>query len=412
MSDDRLQRSLNDYLDDRLGADERTRFEERLADDGELARQLATAREVRRELRSAEEELSPAFYTRTVARFSAKRRRLPFGLNWSTAGLAVATIAAAALFVPSVLREEIPDMPATPQAQEEGARLPEESLPEKSTRAAGDAESSLESIGYVTNERAPAGQSKDDLVGREGFQDIVEDRKRQAANEPAPPPALKRSAATKSKPAATPPTAFAQQPSRQALAEPLLGEDEASESAQSKRAEMEFEEQDLGKGRSGAADPANGLEFNAKLENVERADTSELDKLWDPDTVTESGYFNLQRGAVPAAVELEVDLAGAGEIELLDARDSRLQIVSGRKKENKAVADSAAPAAAAAANRFVAIGRRPGLDACAALTVRRTDKAWEITYEDSGSSVGSVSCGIEIPDDGAGIRFQGWPVGE
>ena len=164
MSDDRLQRSLNDYLDDRLGADERARFEERLAGDGELARQLATAREVRRELRSAEEELSPAFYTRTVARFSAKRRRLPFGLSWSTAGLAVATIAAAALFVPSVLREEIPDMPATQQAQEEGVRLPEESLPEKSTRTDGDAESSLESIGYVTNERAPAGQSKDALA--------------------------------------------------------------------------------------------------------------------------------------------------------------------------------------------------------------------------------------------------------
>jgi len=58
----------------------------------------------------------------------------------------------------------------------------------------------------------------------------------------------------------------------------------------------------------------------------------------------------------------------------------------------------------------VAIGRRPGLNACAALTVHRTDKAWEISYKDSGSSVGSVSCGIAIPDDGVEIRFQGWRV--
>ena len=409
MSEDRLQRSLNDYLDDRLDADERERFEQRLATDEELSRRLATAREIRAELRSGDEDLSPGFYTRTVARFAAERRRLPFGVRWSTAGLALATIAVAAIFVPSVLREEIPDMPLAPQAQEEGVRLPEESRTEKGERTAGDAESSLESIGHVPDERAPADQGKDDLLGRESiaapeprFKDDVgglalEDRKRQAANEPAPPPAQKRSATTKSKPAATPPLAIAQQPSREALAEPVP---------------EQLEEQSLGKGRASADEAADGLELNAKFKNAERVDASELDKAWDSDTATESDYFNLQRGAAPSAVELKVDLAGAGEIELLDARDARLQVVAGRKKENKAVADSTAPVPSAAANRFLAIGRRPGLDACATLMVRRTDKAWEITYDDSGSSVGAVSCGIEIPDDGVEIRFQGWPVGE
>ena len=253
MSDDRLQRALNDYLDDRLNADERKRFEERVAGDEELARRLATAREIRAELRGGAEELSPAFYTRTVARFSAQRRRLPFGLSWSTAGLAVATIAVAAIFVPSVLREEIPDMPATPQAQEQDVRLPEESRPEKIERAAADAESSLESLGYVTDERAPAEQAKDDLVGRESVDTVEppvknlvgglagEDRKRKAANEPMPAPPV-----------------VAQQPQRQIA---------------------ELEEQGLGRGQVSEGDPADALELNAKLGRAERVDASEFDKM-------------------------------------------------------------------------------------------------------------------------------------
>ena len=82
MRDERLRRLLNDYLDDRLEAAARERFEERLATDESLARQLALAMEVRAELRDGDEELSEAFYTRTVARFSGAKRRLPFGLSW------------------------------------------------------------------------------------------------------------------------------------------------------------------------------------------------------------------------------------------------------------------------------------------------------------------------------------------
>ena len=408
MSVDPLQRNLNDYLDDRLGADERKRFEERLAGDAELARQLATEQEIRKELRSGEEELSAAFYTRAAAHFSAKRRRLPWGLSWSTAGLAVATIAAAVIFVPSILRQEIPDMPVEPQAQEEGLQSPEKSRSEKGERAAGEIQSSLESMGNVVGEDAAADHSKGDLLSRESSIDAVESKTQKvvgglAENE------RKRQAAAKPKSAATPPPPIAQAPRRQvtneSIPEPLSSVDEATEPV-----EMELEERALGKGHASQADPADGLELDANFKDADRVDASQLDKKLDSDTVTTSGYF--QRGALLSAVELNVDLAGAGEIELLDARDARLQVAAGRKKENKFVADSTAPVPAAAANRFVAIGRRPGLDACAALTVRRTDKTWEITYEDSGSSVGSVSCGIEIPDDGVRIRFQGWPLDE
>jgi len=359
VSQDQLQRSLNDYLDDLLDTDDRKRFEERLAGDDQLARQLALAREIRRELRSGKEELSAAFYTRTVARFTAQRRRLPFGLSWSTAGLALATIAVAAVFVPSVLREEIPDMPSTPQTREEG--------PGK--------ESSLKSIGHVADEFAPTDQGKDDVAAAESFdeskpefQDVVgdrapEDRERQVADKPAAAPEI------------------AQQPKRKAA--PVTLPDPLSK-LQAEPAERELEEQTLGRGRSSGTAAVDGLELDNE---------SDFD-------------------AVPSAVELAVDLVGAGEIEVLDTRDARLQPSSGRKGETKVATGSASPAPSVAASRFVAIGRHPGLDACAALTVRRTDRAWEITYENSGSSVGSVSCGIEIPADGIEIRFQGWPVGE
>lgn len=368
MSDEKLQHGLNDYLDDRLSTDERKRFEERLAGDEELALRLAKALEIRDELRDGGEDLPEAFYTRTVARFSAGRRRLPFGLSWSTAGLAVATIAVAALFVPSVLREEIPDMPATSQPREEGQKLLEESVAEK---------------------------NKDDLAAKESVDLIggLDDRKRQASNEPAPPLAQE------------PPPAVHRPPVRQILAEPVpespAGADDFRESdlprLQAAAAETGPEVERLGKGRASEGEPAD--ELNARFLDSQRADTEERDKTLDAD-------------AVIAAVELKVDLAGAGEIELLDARDAQLRIAGNRKKESKAVPDSAAFAPSVAPNRFVAIGRRPGLDTCAALKVRRTDKAWEITYEDSGSSVGAVSCGIELPPDGVGIRFQGWPLDE
>ena len=406
---------LNDYLDDRLDADERARFEDQLAGDEELAQQLAAALAIRNELRGGVEDLPETFYTRTVARFSARRRRLPLGLSWSTAGLAVATLAAAAIFVPFVLREEPPGMPKSPQALEESTGLVKEAAPEKGGRGAGDAVSSLESLGYVGDEQAAAEQSKDDAVARDSVEavDGFDDRKRQAVNEPAPLTEQERWASTKSKPAATPPPAIAQQPERRIQAvEPEPVPVEVRESLSKLGTETEFEEgQSSGKGRATEADPSDKLELNARLERAQKEDAGELDKMWDADAPAETGYLNYN-GPLPKAVELEVDLAGAGEIELLDSRDPALQIATGSKKESRARSDLELKSTAVAASRFVAIGRRPGLDACAALTVRRTTEAWEISYEDSGSSVGAVSCGIELPADGVKIRFQGWPVGE
>ena len=254
MSEDRLQRSLNDYLDDRMDADERERFEERLATDEELGRRLATSREIRTALRSGDEELSPGFYTRTVARFTAARRRAPFGVAWSTVGLAAATIAAAAIFIPAVLREEIPEMPLAPRVREEAARLPVDSMTDDGDRPAEEVESSLQSLGYAADDRTLAEQDKGDIpvnksiaVRQPKFRDArigglaKEDPKRQAPTEA-----------------------------------PALLDD---------------------------------VEGHATPERVERIDASErADRTREFGARTESVFYNLEHGSIPVPVELKVDL--------------------------------------------------------------------------------------------------------
>jgi hypothetical protein len=356
--EDRLQRSLDDYLDDRMDAVERQQFEQRLAQDEQLARQLSVALEVRGALRSAEEDLPEAFYTRSRARFASAQRRMPFGLSWSTVGLAVATLAVAAVFVPSVLRRDLPDLPQTTVAQEEGRAQP-------------------------TAEKIAA-KKKGDVIEEEvadvpSEPPVPADRQRQVANEPAPPP-----------------VAMTAPPAESNI---LEVETEPNPVPQHPRLQTGRRESDLGK-------------LNARVDERGADDANGFDEESDKDVATESAVGNRQRAAAAIAFELTVALAGAGEIEVFGPQDALQHLADAGKKESKTRAYSSGPATTAAENRFVAIGPRPGLDTCAELTLRRTEQAWEITYPDSGSSVGSVSCGIEIPDDGAVIHFQGWAVGE
>ncbi len=373
MSDERLRRVLDDYLDDRLESAARRRFEERLATDDGLARELALALQLRAELRAEEAPLSEAFYTRAVAHFSsARRRRLPFGLSWSTAGLAVATIAAAAIFIPTILRDGVPGMPENPAPVEERLSTFGEDRTEKKehatakTAAAADdelrSEPSKDALGRDAG--AEAEPRFKNVAGGAG------ERTRQtAANGPLVTPEREPLSAPKPE------------------ADPAL----AREPVAKLRAEGELEEP------------------NVKSDE-QRLDRSELDKVADADSPVDAGYFTV---SMPAAVELPVDLAGRGEIQVLDAGDPALQAARGnKKKESRTELHAQARESETPAHRFVAIGPRPGLDACSALRVRRTDTTWEIRFEETGSRVGSVSCGIEIPGDGAAIRFQGWPVDE
>jgi hypothetical protein len=191
---------LNDYLDGRMGPEEHEAFERRLQGDPELERRVKEAREVHDALREGDEELSPGFYARAVARFEAERRPrspLPFGLSWSTAGLAVAGLAAAAIFIPMMLRGEL-----TPQIEERRAERVESAKPadlkDETSKLSEEQTDAVSALGYA--EGAPDDESKNEAARG------LAETEPAAANEPAPAQAKKK----QEQPAAPPPVEFSQ----------------------------------------------------------------------------------------------------------------------------------------------------------------------------------------------------------
>jgi anti-sigma factor RsiW len=110
MKPDAIDRELQEFLDGRMSEKARTAFENRLAQDRDLARRVATGREVGRALRAGDEQVSLGFYTRARARFEASRRGRDWFrlLSWETAGLAAAVAIAGVLFLPSLFMSERP----------------------------------------------------------------------------------------------------------------------------------------------------------------------------------------------------------------------------------------------------------------------------------------------------------------
>jgi len=198
---------------------------------------------------------------------------------------------------------------------------------------------------------------------------------REASNEPVPPPA-ELQAPKPQRP-----------PGKQENASPVIADELSPVHPRLQSGALQEKAQEQAKG---SLDDIENIEVGESDEGVyrrARADAS----------------FKFGDVSLSSVFEIADDLVGVGEIELLDMRDAERDLVSSLKKK-----DARAPIE----DRLVAIGRRPGLEACAALTVRRTEKAWEIDYEDSGSSIGTVSCGVNLPSDGVEIRFQGWSVDE
>lgn len=125
------ERWLHDYLDGRLSAKEQARAEERLRDDAELAARVEELREIGRTLREDSAELPPGFYTRARARFERSGKdRSPLVhrlFSWEAAGLAVAMVLVAGLFLPGLLRgpEPVMQRPVPQSAQDHaGTREP------------------------------------------------------------------------------------------------------------------------------------------------------------------------------------------------------------------------------------------------------------------------------------------------
>jgi len=103
------QQQLHDYLDGRMSAEERERFEQRLAADEDLAAALGAYRTLGDDLRGLPAELPTGFYARARERFERRHgavRGLKAWVSWETVGLAAAALLVVAIFVPAILRQD------------------------------------------------------------------------------------------------------------------------------------------------------------------------------------------------------------------------------------------------------------------------------------------------------------------
>ena len=103
------EQRLQEYLDGRLSASERSEFEARLKTDADLAGKARAALALRQALQEDGPELPPGFYARARDRFE---RTVPMEghrwfrlLSWESAGLAAAVVLAAVLFVPPLMQD-------------------------------------------------------------------------------------------------------------------------------------------------------------------------------------------------------------------------------------------------------------------------------------------------------------------
>jgi hypothetical protein len=313
--------------------------------------------EVRKVLRSEEEGLSPGFYARTVARFEAERRRPPFGLAWTTVGLAAATIAVALIFIPIALREELP-APAPARVEQERSGHGE-AAPENRPDGFGELEGA---------QREAVKQDKNVPVTTESEEKLEE----------------------------TVPSGRRERRQEVGAPDDVIGGFGGDE-----RVELDAPAE------PDPTAPAAEAELGRDVERGALRSAANEETYFDNDTLVSGDRravaFELPEGTVPI-----------GEVEVLDPMQTQDRLAAPRKKSEYSALKNlkAGLSKPAPASRFVAIGRRPGLDACSALELRRTTRAWEIDYEDSGSRTGRVACGIEVPDDGLEILFQGWLIDE
>jgi hypothetical protein len=106
------EQRLQDYLDGRLSASERSEFEARLKADADLAGKARAAMALRQALQADAPELPPGFYARARDRFErtgpvAGHRWFRL-LSWESAGLAAAVVLVAVLFVPPLMQQDGP----------------------------------------------------------------------------------------------------------------------------------------------------------------------------------------------------------------------------------------------------------------------------------------------------------------
>ena len=129
-----MDERLHDYLDGRLGDQERSEFEARMARDPDLAGRVGFYREMRRALRRGPSDLPPGFLARARARFEALHAPRPLWrryVSWEAAGLVTAGVVVLALLLPLGRRGPVVPEPQTSAEKESLVPAREEEPAEK-----------------------------------------------------------------------------------------------------------------------------------------------------------------------------------------------------------------------------------------------------------------------------------------
>ena len=343
VSDDRLQ----DFVDDRLSETERRELEARLLEEPELARRVAAWREIGGALRDPAAELGPDFYVRARERFERTRSRAAWGWSWEALGLVAAVALAGVLFLPHLLRERAPGLPAPTSS---------EAVPPSARAQADDrnAEGVEVQLGTEAERR--------DAVSRDRAAEPRSNAKQVAAAPAAPAPP----------PAAPAPDAFARNAlkreadaPREEPARPLLDKD-------NKKEERLEQAQALG-AVSGVAAEADALaEASGEIIDVDAVEVA------------------------PAAPEVD-------GLRIIEDREQWSLWLGPRQEKAKVGAEAEMRKAAAdeRAERLVVVSAPSGV-ACMSLIVRRTPEAYRIRL----SAGSSAACAFALPSDGLPVKLD------
>lgn len=383
------ERELQDYLDGRLSEEERERFEARLEREPELARRVATCREIGDSLREADEDLPPGFYTRARAAFEeaskgreAKRWFRP--LSWETAGLAAVVLVAAALYLPGMLRSPSPRDAFTepPSGEKAGVRWVELEKAVDAGEVAGD--ELAESPSPAGPEVAPVADDRDESRGVAGL---------------APPPAPSDMVRTQVPPAeAEGLGAVAKKEAPRTGAARDKGEDHEPEAAwaPSPPAEARVEE---------SVPPAPATE--AKREPEAAAEMSYTNADLAGRSRQSAEAVNEEDQDRPAAVPLTPGFAEAGTLRVVDEPEEWRALLLLSAEPLLEELGGFDPG-----SRLVLIGARPEPVDCASLSIVATEAAYWILLSPpaAGGRGAEHGCALLLPRDERTIEIGPGPA--
>jgi hypothetical protein len=426
MKPDAIDRELQEFLDGRMSEKARTAFENRLAQDRDLARRVATGREVGRALRAGDDEqVSLGFYTRARARFEASRRGRDWFrlLSWETAGLAAAVAIAGVLFLPSLFMSERPGEDLFRETTSPAAPQPKQAVSADSPAATTAREvEATKTLAAEGSERAPLRDEQ--KGGKKAKADDAEvgadDAMRRRAEgspspiesfAPAPPPPSVGEARMKKT------TSDQGAPDAERRSHGLTDEGTAGRSREA--GEYPDTEPEPAEIRLETAEPPPSVAWEKKR--------SSLSKRAEPGEPPASAAVEIEEEVAPppdrgAAVEADSDVApasavgagwrtfelpegavGRGEVRTLRTAEelARLERLSGGRLTESGVHE--------AGTRVVLVGARAEPFSCSGLSAVPSEDRYVIRLGASYDPQAAArwGCAIVIPDDGRSVTVMG-----